>query len=257
MIPGNKLAEALEVEAHNKYLRKHLEEDPFPLDGSDWSRLVALRLQRSRHPHCCTWDNFLTRLHSSDSPLEREHLLHSTFLNYWFLNPYLHYPHLHEEGDEMKGWDRVELTKFMPEILEEVEKQWVHSPGVKLFEPSPSRFWIDEVTHDWRPAVPRHSNTSASLPLSDRSSCQSQQFGKRDFEELEVEEPLDADELLSTEMACQDYLLEVDRQTLDPLLPSRERLREEVAKCSADQDATELEQNAAQTTGSATDHPGD
>lgn len=219
MIPGNKLAEALEVEAHNRYLRKHLEEDPFPLDGSDWSRLVALRLQRSRHPHCCTWDNLLTRLHSTESPLEREHLLHSTFLNYWFLNPYLHYPHLHEEGEEMRGWDRVEITKFMPEILEEVEKQWVHSPKAKLFELSPSKFWIDEVTSEWRPgATQRHSKTSASLPVSGHLSDHPRQFGRSDLEELEVERLLDADELLTTEKECEDYLLEIDRKTLDPLL---------------------------------------
>lgn len=222
MKPANKFAESLLTEAHNQYLRRHLAEDPFPLDGSDWSRLVALRLHRARHPHCCSWENLLTRLHSSDSPLEREHLLHSTYLNYWFLNPYLHYPHLHREVEDAdvnnKNWSDVALRSVMPEVLEEVEKQWLR-PASKLFELSPSMFWVDEVAQDWRTgASKRTSRTSASLPVSGQGS-----EPKRLTDDETVPQYLDEEGLTGAdgplaEKDCEEYLMEVDRRTLDSLL---------------------------------------
>lgn len=232
MIPANRLKEQMETEVHQRYYKQHCEEDPFPLDGSDWSRLVALRLQRIRHPHCCTWDNFLTRLHSEHSPLEREHQLHCAFMGYWFLNPYVHYPHANEgDNDAASAWSDVALRSVLPEILQEAEKQWVR-PITKAFEVSPYKFWIDEVSLAWHDQRQRKkiAGTSASVPLLPQMTA----LRGNELDPSRLIRDSSADEGAVEGDLDEDYLLEVENETLDPLLLSpeltRRALEEELPK---------------------------
>jgi hypothetical protein len=73
--------------AHKKYLEQHAGETPFPLDGSDWSRLVAMRLEdldaegnSDHHYH----EDLLDQCHSLGSPLAHERAqLHDSHVH-WF-----------------------------------------------------------------------------------------------------------------------------------------------------------------------------
>ena len=69
------------------YLRAHQDEYPFPLDGTEWARLIGEKFYFERHPHCAcdSCDNFLTRLHGNESPLRRQRKAVSKAMHHWFL----------------------------------------------------------------------------------------------------------------------------------------------------------------------------
>ncbi|MBX9688204.1 MAG: hypothetical protein K2X27_15960 [Candidatus Obscuribacterales bacterium] len=84
---SNILSASIEHLFHDRYLRRHQNDHPFPLDGSEWARLVSERLERARHPSClcdgCL--NFLSRLHGNKSLLDRERAGVRCAMHYWFL----------------------------------------------------------------------------------------------------------------------------------------------------------------------------
>lgn len=73
---------------HRKYLSKHRGEYPFPVDGSDWSRLVQMRLahdHKAKEPACDECRDFLSQLHSENDRLAHEFSSIRLALHHWFL----------------------------------------------------------------------------------------------------------------------------------------------------------------------------
>lgn len=64
-----------------RYLRMHEGDERFPLDGSNWARLVAMRLLLRRD----NFRRFLAILHSDNSPLYRERKAFQRGINHWFV----------------------------------------------------------------------------------------------------------------------------------------------------------------------------
>lgn len=72
---------------HQHYLSSHLKDDKFPLDGSDWARMVAMRLRRQSKRKSANGDiecNFWFKIHSKDSPLFHERKEAQRSMNHWF-----------------------------------------------------------------------------------------------------------------------------------------------------------------------------
>ncbi|MBX9688431.1 MAG: hypothetical protein K2X27_17105 [Candidatus Obscuribacterales bacterium] len=71
---------------HQNYIAIHSKDGIFPLDGSDWARLVSMRLHPShRELECEKKLDFWLRLHSDESPLPHERKVCQKGLNHWFL----------------------------------------------------------------------------------------------------------------------------------------------------------------------------
>lgn len=84
-----KCAENTNFNERQSYLKAHAGEYPFPLNGSNWARLIREKQFLDRHPHCkCeSCQNFLTRLHDhSAGPLRRQRSVIAKAMHHWFLH---------------------------------------------------------------------------------------------------------------------------------------------------------------------------
>ncbi len=81
------LEEVLKARERRAFLKAHEGDKTFPLDGSDWARLIREKQFLEQHPHCrCeSCDNFLTRLHRKDSLLKRQRGVIVKAMHHWFL----------------------------------------------------------------------------------------------------------------------------------------------------------------------------
>lgn len=142
--------EDAQTRAHDIYLKAHIKDHPFPVDGSNWARLVGMRL----HGFAEHRKDFLTALHSTGSLLVREHTMQPYCLNYWFLNPDLHYPTKIWATEDSCApddvWARLARHTNMPQALEEAEKRWLHEPCKTLSQP-PEKFWLEDLSEMWEP----------------------------------------------------------------------------------------------------------
>jgi hypothetical protein len=124
-----KTMKSIEELKHARYLRLHENEEQFPLDGSEWARLVALRLHEQHHPKCvCSdCDDFWVRLHSIGGPLGHERLAIQRSLHYWFLQGAEHYGYQFtpEETSQEKAWRTLAILSSNPESLAEAERSWL------------------------------------------------------------------------------------------------------------------------------------
>lgn len=83
----SELSERIKMAERQAYFRAHEKEYPFPLDGTNWARLIREKQFLERHPHCrCdSCQNLLTRLHDKDSLLIRQRKMIMKALHHWFL----------------------------------------------------------------------------------------------------------------------------------------------------------------------------
>lgn len=84
----SELSERIKSKERQAYLKAHESEYPFPLDGSNWARLIREKQFLEKHPHCrCdTCLNLLTRLHNKDSLLLRQRKMIMKAMHHWFLH---------------------------------------------------------------------------------------------------------------------------------------------------------------------------
>ncbi len=126
-----KISEQLDHIKHLNYLREHEKDEPFPLDGSQWSRLVSMRLHREHYSDCrCQdCDNLLTRLHSLNSPLALQRSGVFRAMHYWFLHGDDLYPGNWRFSDQpTMDQSAIKILKDMGGLtpsLTEAEKLWL------------------------------------------------------------------------------------------------------------------------------------
>jgi hypothetical protein len=123
------IMEELEHRRHISLMQKHIKDAQFPLDGSEWARLVQLRLDHEHHAcdcHRCT--NLLTRLHSKDSPFKGDRVAVQRALHHWFFH------NVHDQWSSpwpMGETSGVHALKTLTTLgssvqgLAAVEKQWL------------------------------------------------------------------------------------------------------------------------------------
>lgn len=130
---------------HRHYLEEHIADRPFPLDGTDWSRLVSLRLEHEDRSECknSACEDLLTRLHSIGTPLPHERKAIKQALHYWFLTGLKQYKPmpLGEQSDSGMHALEVLTTLKSDAALEEAERQWMKK-RVKAWRLSPGGFWV-------------------------------------------------------------------------------------------------------------------
>jgi len=69
---------------HEMYLTQHKGERPFPLDGSDWARLVSIRLEHDHDQHSLAGDDLLSKCHSQDaSAVATSHQAEKVGIRHW------------------------------------------------------------------------------------------------------------------------------------------------------------------------------
>lgn len=113
-----------------KYLQEHDHEYPFPLNGTDWARLVAAHKYLDHHNECkCDGcDDFFNVVHKSRL---REHEQESArrALKYWFWlgrkNGCLQPIYTPEKTSHEKAWELLCRLSSDPEMLAETEKRWL------------------------------------------------------------------------------------------------------------------------------------
>jgi nucleotide-binding universal stress UspA family protein len=128
---------------HRKYLSQHRGEYPFPVDGSDWSRLVQMRLahdHKAEEPACDECRDFLSQLHSGDDRLSHELSSMRLALHHWFLTgTNRHVVAGFDEAPTEQILRNLELSydKLTPE---RAERDWVERHGGRTAEKG--RYWI-------------------------------------------------------------------------------------------------------------------
>lgn len=112
---------------HRTYLLEHMNDHSFPLDGSDWSRLIQMRLKHEHEkgePACDNCLDFLDKIKSSDQLASHERCAIQAALRHWFLAGTAP---LDEQGNE-KRVDQILRTlaaSRTPMTPEEAEKEWL------------------------------------------------------------------------------------------------------------------------------------
>ncbi|MBX9688205.1 MAG: hypothetical protein K2X27_15965 [Candidatus Obscuribacterales bacterium] len=82
------IAEKVELKKRQIYLDSHLNEYPFPLNGSDWAREIREHQYLEHHPNkrCETCENLLSRLHRDDKFFRRQRTAILRALHHWFMH---------------------------------------------------------------------------------------------------------------------------------------------------------------------------
>ncbi len=154
------LQELLEAAKHKAYFADHQGEFPFPIDGSEWSRLVSTRIS---HEHHLNFDkhrvqDFWTWLHHSSGPVKRQRKTIQRALHHWFLLgsdsyglPWYEYG---KETNRQIAWTALHNLQRMKEQseLSEVESDWMKdSSAAKVWLPKSSKHWIGGDAENWEP----------------------------------------------------------------------------------------------------------
>lgn len=81
--------ELIETQRHRAYFTEHKYEHPFPVDGSNWARLVKMRLDRDGRElapvACLHQEGFWNWLHKFTGPLIHERRGFQRATHHWFL----------------------------------------------------------------------------------------------------------------------------------------------------------------------------
>lgn len=128
---SNPISESFERLIHKNYMRSHSQERPFPLNGSEWARLVNERIEREREARCACQSclNFLTRLHSLETPLKPERKCARRAMHHWFLQGQPTYDSTFVDGHSpaKESIQRLEDLGYSGSDLVDAEKQWLRS----------------------------------------------------------------------------------------------------------------------------------
>lgn len=129
---------------HRAYLLEHINDHSFPLDGSDWSKLVQMRLkhqhQRSE-PSCDSCQDFLDKIKSPEGPASHERRTIQAAIRHWFLSGTAP---LDEHGSE-KRVDQLLRTLSsgkIPMTPEEAEREWL-SKRSHTYGPE-GKYWMSQ-----------------------------------------------------------------------------------------------------------------
>lgn len=114
--------------AHKRYFEQHANEHPFPLDGSDWTRLVAMRLDNDEsHEDDTVKDgDFLEKVHSLSSPLGHERAqIHDSHVHWFTIRGGKKRELSKEEEDAGTHALRVLSQVSKNKTLKDWEKDWL------------------------------------------------------------------------------------------------------------------------------------
>lgn len=147
-----------------KYLKEHENEYPFPLNGTDWARLVHLHkyLDHQKPCDCEGCEDFFVTMHHSGL---REHEEESArrALKYWFWlgrqNGYPKDVYTPEKTSQEQAWELLSRLSSDPELLAEAERKWVKmktrmfeqksQQEAKLPEEDDEPFWNESEAELW------------------------------------------------------------------------------------------------------------
>jgi hypothetical protein len=115
---------------HEKYLEQHKDEYPFPLNGTDWARLVALHKTIDHHKECkCSpCKDFFDVMHEGGLK-EHEHESARRAIKYWFWlgkqNGYATDTYVPEKTSREESLELLARLSADPVLLAETEKKWL------------------------------------------------------------------------------------------------------------------------------------
>ncbi len=145
---ADNLAEMIKMQERKAYYASHCADKSFPLDGSDWARLLREKQILERHPHCrCdSCENLLTRLHDRNSLLKRQRIVVAKALHHWFLQEEkygsLYWTMREQQTAHELAKALVDNSEDHPSTLIDAEKDWLSQ---KIYsKPDPSGLLTDE-----------------------------------------------------------------------------------------------------------------
>lgn len=128
----SKLQERFEELQRRTYLKIHENEDPFPLDGTEWARLVRERQYLEKHHHAGVepYEDFLGRLQSKDKGiLYHIRTIISKAMCHWFAFKNKNTVKSSELSEPLSAEDlatqRIDVLKERLSNLSETEKDWL------------------------------------------------------------------------------------------------------------------------------------
>lgn len=146
------IQELLESAQHKAYLQEHADEYPFPIDGSEWSRLVAARISHEHHLECDLHlhEDFWFWLHYDKSFLKHERQTYQRALHHWFLTGSDSYElpwyHSGQPTQQELAWHFLhEINKDKQhKDLAEIESEWIRGgAAAKVWLPAKSPHWFN------------------------------------------------------------------------------------------------------------------
>lgn len=148
---------------HEKYFLEHLGEHPFPLDGTDWCRLVSMRLEHEfyhKTAGCKGCADLFTQLHALGTPLAHERQASWRAFQHWFSEVPAEYAVPIEGQDDaakhaMKVLSQVDKNAH----LKAAERQWLKE-RIKEWMPSKLPYWAADRAEAWESGL----QTSGSQP---------------------------------------------------------------------------------------------
>lgn len=141
---------------HKQYFEQHKLEHPFPLNGSDWCRLVQMRLNHADHEDkcdCVECENLLTRLHSLYSLFPHVRGAERFGVLHWFSKECQPQRAFGEEQNSGNHALKV-LRDLGPPIdaLRAAERDWCNT-RTRVMQAPPSGEWLGE-DHEQRELKP-------------------------------------------------------------------------------------------------------
>ncbi len=129
-------------------LRAHANDESFPLDGSNWARLVWTRFLIA-HRIQCDKTNLLSRLHSKEGALGHIRYMARRGMQYWFLHDAETYGlpwNFRGEATAGECMRRtLEQMQLGPRDLRQMEADWMQEQRERpaSYAVDGSGFWID------------------------------------------------------------------------------------------------------------------
>lgn len=130
---------------HRDYLREHINDHPFPVDGSDWSKLVQMRLKHEHEksePACNECLDFLDRVKSAEGLASHEQHMIRSAMRHWFLSGAAPL----DAADRKSRVDqilRTLSTDRTPMTPEEAERDWLAKRS-QTYRVVPGRYWVSQ-----------------------------------------------------------------------------------------------------------------
>lgn len=144
--------ESFDSARRRKYFLEHKDESQFPLDGSDWARLVRMRLDRGKtHQTGCVChhcDDFWGWLHRLTGPLQHERLAFQRATHHWFLLASDNYGMPWYSANESHKAQVLDVLRNLvadgrKKSLDEIEQDWLRArSAAKAWLPNSGGVWM-------------------------------------------------------------------------------------------------------------------
>jgi hypothetical protein len=179
--------------AHFQYYQKHKNDQRFPLDGSDWARLVQMRLHAPSRVCCAVCADPIDRAIYDWVLIQHNHEILKMALSYWFhnldttafLTPRKSFSQAEQSGEmSLKRLDEME-RQTRSQSLNEVETNWFETKqGTDI---DPESYWAARSRKSYASkTAEKHRSVSESPALNEFDPTSDREPNLRTWNEIIV-----------------------------------------------------------------------